>query len=157
MMMFLTEPACSRMRLALAIAAAALPALVSAQSAPERAIRARQASYYLMGHQMARINATVKGDLPFDQPSLQMSAELLDLVGRTVGENFPAGSDQGTTKAKADIWKETPRFRQLAQASQAEVLKLKAAVQGGELAAIKAAYGATSKSCKACHDVFKDQ
>jgi cytochrome c556 len=156
-MMISTRPAHRRMRLALAIAVAALPSLASAQSAPEKAIRARQASYYLMGHHMARINATVKGDLPFDQPSLQMSAELLDLVGRMVGENFPAGSDQGTTKAKADIWKETPRFRQLTQASQAEVVKLKAAVQGGELAAIKAAYGATSKSCKACHDVFKDQ
>jgi cytochrome c556 len=151
------DQVCRRIRLAMAIAATSLPALASAQSAPERAIKARQASYYLMGHQMARINATVKGDLPFDQPSLQMSADLLDLAGRMVGESFPAGSDQGSTKAKPEIWKEAPRFRQLALASQAEVVKLKAAVQGGELAAIKAAYGATSKSCKACHDVFKDQ
>ena len=133
------------------------PLSTTAQTAPEKAIRARQSSYYLMGQQMARINATVKGDLVFDKPGLQLSAEALDLIGRMVGDNFPAGSDQGSTKAKAEIWLEGPRFKQLAQSSQADVVKLRAAVQTGDLDAVKAAYGVTSKSCKACHDTFKAQ
>lgn len=125
--------------------------------APEKAIRARQAGYFLMGQQMARINATVKGDLPFDKSAMQISAEALELISRMVTDNFPPGSDQGTTKAKPEVWKEAPRFKQLALDSQAEAAKLKAAVHGGDMSAIKAAYGATSKSCKNCHDAFKAQ
>jgi len=45
----------------------------------------------------------------------------------------------------------------LAEDLEAESAKLKLAINGGNLDLIKAAYGATSKSCKACHDVFKER
>ena len=137
------------------VACLCMPQPALAQAAPEKAIRARQSAYYLMAQQMARINATIKGDLAFDKAALETSAEAVDLLGRLVVDYYPAGSDQGSTKAKPEIWKETPRFRQLAQASQSESAKLKATVRGGDLDAIKAAYGATSKSCKACHDIYR--
>jgi cytochrome c556 len=140
------------------VAGLCVPGLVSAESATEKAIRARQSSYYLMGQQMARIGATLKGDVAFDKAALETSADAVDVIGRLVIDYFPAGSDQGSnTKAKAEIWKETPRFRQMAQAMQAESAKLKAAVHGGDLDAIKAAFGATAKSCKACHDAYRVQ
>ena len=137
------------------VACMCMPELASAQAAPEKAIRARQSSYYLMSQQMARINATIKGDVAFDKTALETSAEALDVIGRLVVDNYPAGSDQGSTKAKPEIWKETSRFSQLAQASQSEAARLKAAVRGGDLDAIKAAYGATSQSCKSCHEVYR--
>jgi cytochrome c556 len=137
---------------------ACAPVLASGLVSPEKAIKARQASYYLMGTQMARINATIKGDLPMDKPSLQLSAEALELLGRLVADNFPPGSEQGApTKAKPELWKEMAKFRQLQQASQAEATKLRTAVSGGDVELIKVAYGATAKSCKACHDAFKAQ
>jgi cytochrome c556 len=147
--------ACGAM--AAVVAAMSAPAWAAGELAPEKAIRARQSAYYLMGQQMARINATVKGDLPFDKSSLESSAEALDAVSRIATEYFPVGSDQGDTKAKPNVWKEAPRFQQLAQASQADTAKLKAAVRTGDLGAIKAAFGATGQSCKACHDSFKAQ
>lgn len=133
-----------------------MPTQSSAQTTSEKAIRARQSGYFLMGQQMSRISATVKGDQAFDKASLALSAELIDLVSRVVVDNYPDGSDKGSTKAKPGIWKETPRFKQLAQASQIEAAKLKAAVHSGEIEALKAAFGSTAKSCKACHDVFKE-
>ena len=139
------------------VAGFCIPALAAAESATEKAIRARQSSYYLMGQQMARISATLKGDVAFDKASLETSADAVDVIGRLVVDYFPAGSDQGSTKAKPEIWKETPRFKQLAQALQAESAKLKAAVHGGDVDAIKAAFGATAKSCKACHDAYRIQ
>lgn len=134
-----------------------LPVLASGLVNPEKAIKARQAGYYLMGVQMARINATVKGDLPLDKASLQTSAEALELIGRLVADHFPPGSEQGETKARPELWKEMAKFRQLQQASQGEAVKLKAAVNSGDMALIKTAYGATTKSCKACHDAYKAQ
>jgi len=139
------------------VASLCIPGLAAAESATEKAIRTRQSSYYLMGQQMARISATLKGDAAFDKAALETSAEAVDLIGRLVLDYYPAGSDQGSTKAKPEIWKETPRFKQMAQALQAESAKLKAAVHGGDLDAIKTAFGATSKSCKACHDAFRVQ
>ena len=143
--------------LATVIAVVSSPAWAAGELAPEKAIRARQSAYYLMGQQMARINATVKGDLPFDKPAMETSAEVLDAVSRIATEYYPAGSDQGSTKAKPSVWKEQPRFQQLAQASQADTAKLRAAVHAGDLGAIKAAFGAAGQSCKACHDSFKAQ
>jgi cytochrome c556 len=131
------------------------PALSFAQNATERAIRTRQSAYFLMGQQLGQINAVIKGDLPFDQPVLKRKAQLLDSLGHLVQENYPKGSDRGSTKAKPEIWKELPRFKQLASDSHEETAKLSMAVESGNLDTIKAAYGATSKSCKACHDVFK--
>ncbi|HJV97189.1 MAG TPA: cytochrome c [Albitalea sp.] len=141
------------------VACVCLPELASAQAAtPEKAIRARQSSFYLMGQQMSRINAMLKGDQAFDKSALLTSAEAVDVIGRLVVDYFPAGSEQGgTTKAKPEIWKETPRFTQMAQALQSDAAKLRAAVHGGDLNTIKAAYGATSKSCKACHDAYRVQ
>jgi cytochrome c556 len=143
------------------LAGVLLPAQAPAQEqphgSPEKAIKARQSGYYLMGAQMARINATLKGDLPFDQASLALSAEALELLGRIVTDHYPPGSDQGNTRAKGDVWKDASRFRELAAASQGAAVDLKTAVHGGDLRAIKTAYGAASKSCKACHDVFKSQ
>lgn len=135
----------------------AWPGQADAQMAPEKVIRARQSSYFLMGQQMAHISATVKGDLAFDKVSLQLSAEALDVLDRLVENSYPPGSDQGTTRAKPDIWKEMARFKQLAHESQVEVGKLKEAINRGDLAVIKSAYGNASKSCKNCHDAFKAQ
>lgn len=139
------------------IVCACVPAVASAQSATEKAIRARQSSYFLMAQQMARIQSTLKGEQPFDKAALATSAEAVELMGRLAVDYFPPGSDQGSTKAKPEIWKETPRFKQMAQASQGEAAKLKAAVHGGDIDAIKAAYGAVSKSCKACHEAYRAQ
>lgn len=140
----------------LCLVLAAAPAGAAGEAAPEKLIKARQSAYFLMGQQMARINATVKGDLPFDKPALGLSAEALEVMSRIVADQFPAGTDQGNTRAKPEVWKDQAKFKQLMAASQTEASKLKAAVHGGDMAAIKAAYGSTSRACKACHDSFKD-
>jgi len=136
---------------------AAMAAVAAGEMAPEKAIKARQSAYFLMGQQMARINATVKGDVPFDKTSLTLSADALDVISKLVSDQYPAGSDQGSTKAKPEVWKDQGKFKQLMQASQTEVSKLSAAVHGGDLDLIKAAYGSASRSCKTCHDSFKAQ
>ena len=127
------------------------------EASPERAIKTRQATYFLMGQQLAKINATIKGDLPFDKASLELSADVLVMLSKLAPQSYPVGSDQGATKAKADIWKDMVKFNKLAQDSQVEAGKLKAAVTTGDMALIKAAYGATSHSCKSCHDAYKDK
>lgn len=129
-----------------------------AQNAPEKVIKARQSAYYLMGDQMARINATAKGDLALDKAFILQNAEVLEVLSKAVRSYYPPGSDQGApTKAKPEVWKDAARFKQLADASHEEILKLKAAVATGDLPVMRVAYGAAAKSCKSCHDSFKDK
>lgn len=147
----------SRALLALVVLGVLPTAGADDEFSPAQAIKARQSAYFLMGQQLAKINATIKGDVPFDEAALEMNAHLLVLLNKTVPSYYPAGSDKGSTKAKADIWKSMPDFTRLAHNSQAEAEKLGTAIATGDMAQIKAAYGSTSRSCRACHDSYKEK
>jgi cytochrome c556 len=68
---------------------------------------------------------------------------------------FVEGSDRGDTKAKADIWSDSGRFKDASEKMQGEMSKLAVASRTGSMDNIKAAVGATAGACKACHDVFR--
>ena len=51
--------------------------------------------------------------------------------------------------------KDAAKFKTAADTMVTEIGKLDAAAKSGNLDAIKAAMGATGKSCKACHDDFR--
>jgi len=70
---------------------------------------------------------------------------------------FVEGSDKGDTNAKPEIWKEMDKFQAAARSMQEQVVKLDAAARSGSLDAIKAAFGDTAKSCKACHDKYQNE
>jgi cytochrome c556 len=135
----------------------ALPAEAAGDVSPDKAIKSRQSAFYLMGRHMARVGATLKGDASFDKGTLELSADALAILSRIVAEEFPAGSERGNTKARPEVWTDPVKFRQLMQTAQSDVLKLKAAVRSGDLQEIRASFGVTSHSCRACHDAFKDQ
>ncbi len=70
---------------------------------------------------------------------------------------FGSGTDLGETKAKPEIWKEQAKFKGGADKLQAEAAKLAAAAKTGNLDNLKAAFGATAETCKACHDAFRSK
>ena len=121
----------------------------------ERAVKYRQSAYYLMGQHLSKINAVIKGEMPYNKATLEMNAELLVMMSRVVFDAFPAGSDSGATKAKPEIWREMDKFKKLSQASQSELDKLLAAAKTGDMAAIEVRFREASKSCKQCHDQYK--
>jgi hypothetical protein len=67
------------------------------------------------------------------------------------------GSDKGDTKAEPKIWAEMNKFRQKADKSQGDLVKLNAAAKTGNVDAVKAAVGAVGQSCKACHDSYRKE
>lgn len=48
------------------------------------------------------------------------------------------------------------KFDQGAEKMMTEVAKLNVAAKAGNLDALKAAFGETAKTCKACHDAFRE-
>ena len=114
-----------------------------AQVPADKAVKYRQSAFTLMGSHMSRLNIALKGDAP-DKAGRAFSGEVIELMSRTAFEGFVPGGDQGGSKAQPEVWKDMPKFKELAKAMQSEALKLRAATQSDDTAQIKAAFGATA-------------
>ena len=142
----------------LALAAAtlcvALPA--SAQFAKsEDAIKYRQSALFVMGQHFSRIGAMANGKVPFDAKVAAAEADIVADMSKLPWAGFGAGTEGG--KAKAEIWKEQAKFKEQSETLQADAAKLATAAKTGNLDALKAAFGTTAGSCKACHDAFRSR
>lgn len=148
-------------RFALAVLAcstmlAALPAAAQFQK-PEDAIKYRQAAFTVMGSHFGRLGAMVQGKVPFDAKVAQENADLVATMSMLPFKAFGPGTDLGETDAKPEIWAQTDKFQAAAKTMQDNAAKLNTAAKTGDLAQIKAAFGVTGKSCKACHDNYRKE
>lgn len=140
-------------------AAAVLSAPASAQFAKaEDAIKYRQSAFFVMGQHFGRIGAMANGKAPFDAKAAQESADIVAVMSKLPWEAFGAGTDKGApTKALPVIWSEQAKYKEHADKLQAEATKLAAAAKTGNLDNLKASFGATAGTCKACHDAFRSK
>lgn len=124
---------------------------------PEDAIKYRKNALFVMQQHYARVGAMVAGRVPFDAKAAADNAAVAEFMSKLPWAGFGEGTDKGETKAKPEIWKEQAKFKEGAEKMQAEMTKLAAAAKSGNLDNIKAAFQATSGSCKACHDNYRAQ
>ncbi|MFZ4649222.1 MAG: c-type cytochrome [Rubrivivax sp.] len=145
-------------KLALALSAvaamAALPAAAQFQK-PEDAIKYRQSALTVMAAHFSRIGAMAQGRVPFDAATAAANAEIVATMSRLPFVAFVDGSQGG--KAKAEIWSDRAGFNAAASKMQEEVGKLAAAARSGNADQVRAAFGATAGTCKACHDNYRSQ
>ncbi|TCV86413.1 c-type cytochrome [Sulfurirhabdus autotrophica] len=124
---------------------------------PEDAIKYRKSVMTVMNWQFKPLGAMVKGDRPFDKDVFIKNAAYLEVLSKMPLEGFIAGSDKGETKAKPEIWAEMEKFKGGMEKLQAETAKLAQVSKTGDMNQIKAQFGETGKTCKACHDNFKSK
>jgi len=142
---------------ALAVLAAAVAPAHAQFAKPEDAIKYRQGAFIVMGKHFRSLGDMANGKAPFDARIAAADAEVLAVVSSLPYAAFGPGTERGAnTKANPQIWQKTAEFNKDADDSRAEVAKLVAAARGGSLDAIKAAFNPAAKTCKACHDSFKD-
>jgi cytochrome c556 len=134
---------------------AALPAAAQFQK-PEDAIKYRQGAFTVMANHLGRVGAMAAGRAPFDAKVAAENTAIVATMAALPFAGFVDGSDKGMPhRAKAEIWSNNAKFKDLATRMQAEVAKLDAAAKAGSLDGIKAAMGTVGGSCKACHDDFR--
>lgn len=134
-----------------------LPFPSQAQMKPEEAIKLRQSAMKLIGYNFGSIGAMVNDKKPYSKDEAIRNANRIDALSTQPFEFFIAGSEKGETKAKAEIWKDTDKFKGTAEKFQAEAAKLVQTARTGDMAAIKTQFGATAQACKACHDDFREK
>jgi cytochrome c556 len=149
------------MKLAIAmafVAAAATPLTSYAQfKNAEAAVKYRQGALTVMSSHFASIGAVVKGEKPYDKLSVEQDAAVIETLAKLPWHAFTPNSATPASKAKPEVWSEAEKFKAGAEKLQVETGKLNTAARSGDLAAIKASFGATAETCKSCHDNFRNK
>lgn len=136
--------------LASAIGFAAIASLSQAQT---DIIKQRQELMKSNGAAMKAINGIIEAGGPAADVGSQ-AAKIND-VSMKVGDLFPAGTDQGDTKALPEIWQNPDDFSAKLKTLQDESAMLVTAAAGGDMAAVKAQYDKLGGACGGCHKLYK--
>lgn len=121
----------------------------------EDAIEYRQDVFGVIAHNFGDMGAMMKGKKPFDAKIFEMRAQNVAALAKLPAEGFVPGSDKGDTEAKSDIWSDKADFDAKMEKFQSDAANLAKVAATGDQKAIKRAFGATAKNCKACHDSYK--
>lgn len=140
------------------LGASLLTAAYASGPKPEDVVDYRQSVFNIIGWNFKPMAAMVKGEIPFDATAVARHAQYVDLMSKAALESFAKGSgpdEVDDTDAKADIWTNWDKFEVAMKNFQQESAKLAEVAKGGDEAAIKAQFGKTAETCKACHKEFR--
>ncbi len=137
--------------------AAPLGAAVSGDEA-KRLMKVRHDGMEDIGDEMKVITRELKSDSP-DLARLRASAATVNRLAPEVKGWFPPGTgpEAGKTHALPQIWQKPEDFAAKSRAFEQAAQAFNAAAQGSDIAAIRAANADLGKSCKACHDLYREE
>jgi cytochrome c556 len=144
---------------ALALAVGLYAGSARAQDAAA-AVEARQGVMKAQGKDAGAIKAYVdgKGDLAAAQTA---GADLVTQIAKVPGA-FPNGTSMtdlpGKSWAKPAVWTDRDKFEAAAKNAATKAAALDAALKGGDMSAITAAFGDMGKNgCGGCHETFREK
>lgn len=147
--------------LAATLLAAAVATSVQAQQAPkpEQLIKWRQSAYQVIGWNAGRVKANVDGT--YNKDEVIRAANTIAAVANTgLPSLFAAGTETGKgwkdTTVKATLFSDASGAAAAQAAFGKEASELARVAQGGDVAAVKAQLAALQKTCKACHDDYRN-
>lgn len=121
----------------------------------EAEIKYRQGVMKSVGGHMASMAAILKGKTHFDD--LKVHASGMASMAAIVPTVFPKGSDDGHTEALESIWTDTEKFQEGIDRFVNAAKEMDQAAAAGDMQAIGPAISNLGKSCKGCHDDFREE
>jgi cytochrome c556 len=146
--------------LALAFAATGTAALAQSAPRPEHLIKWRQSAFQVVAWHSERIKASL--DAGYDKDQVLRSANAIAAIANSgLGSLFPPGTETGKgwheTSVKADAFTNAAKFAEHGGAFARESGELVRRVSSGaDTAAVKDQFGKLQKTCKSCHDDFRN-
>jgi cytochrome c556 len=144
---------------AIALAAAA-SALAQQPPKPENLIKWRQSAFQVVAWNSGRIKSSL--DSGYDKTQVLRSATAIAAIANAgLGSLFAAGTESGKgwhdTTVKGDAFTNPAKFAELGGEFAKESNELVRLVSsGGDAAAVKDQFGKLQKTCKSCHDDFRN-
>lgn len=138
----------------------AAPSLAQEVS-PEDQIKFRKAGYAFMSWNMGKIKAmTVDKPDSYNKDQVLAAARVIAATANSgMGALYSPASakDAGfqETRVKPEFFQQPDEVRRLAMSFNKEANELARVAETGNVNAIKAQFGKTGETCKACHDKFR--
>lgn len=126
---------------------------------PEPVIQARQAALRDIGGAFKSIGDELKKPAP-SVPTITSNARQITQLMSHQAAWFPAGTGPESdidTMAKAQIWEAPEEFATLQAAFGDHARKLEQVAGTGDVAAIRAQWRELGRTCKSCHDSFREE
>lgn len=116
------------------------------------AIVHRQGTYKVAAGHMDSLKSILflggPGDVAYHAQSIKAAWEHM-------GKAYPAGSDQGETRAKPEIWENMEDFQTKGKKAYGATVALIEASQSGDKGAMMDAFKTLGGACKACHKEYR--
>jgi len=134
---------------------------IAAQDPLKKAIKARQGEMQLRAFNVGPLFGMAKGKIDYDADlAKKLAGNLKLMLDLDNGRAWAKGSDidnyMGDTTALPNIWTTYPEIADYGKKYVKAVNEL-AAVAGDGADALKSKMGAVGKSCKGCHDEFREK
>jgi len=140
-----------------AFSATGIQAADSAEKVAARAVDYRQGVMNVYAYNVTSMGEMVKGKTEFDASAFARHAkDLAAAAGLDVLAGFPEDSLNDDSDASESIWLDWDKFQEKHKALQEQSAKLAEVAAGGDEAAMKEQFAQTGKTCKGCHDDFKN-
>ena len=123
---------------------------------PEDAVTYRKAVMQVIGRHFGQMAAVVKDQQPYDKDAFELNSKVVAMMARLPWEaSLVPGSYAGDTTLKEKALKDRDGFLAAAQKFEDASQELLTAAAGGDRGAIKSKFGATAKTCSACHKAYR--
>ncbi|ANQ83183.1 cytochrome c' [Azoarcus olearius] len=147
-------------RIAFGMAAFALASAASAQVKPEDQIKYRKAGYSYMSWNMGKIKANLEGSYNKDQVAAAANA-IAGIANSGMGALYGPGTEKAvggqTTRVKPAMFTDKEGVTKVAVDFNKAANNLAKVAADGDAAAVKVAFGEVGKTCKACHDQYREE
>jgi len=124
----------------------------------EKAVEVREAVMTITGWSITPAAAMIKGKIPYEAKQFQTYAERLEAAMSMIPDAFRADTRGFGIKSESldKVWEENEEFLKLAKDSADASAALAAASASGSLEEVQGPFMDLGKSCKACHDKFRE-
>jgi cytochrome c556 len=123
---------------------------------PDQLVTKRREVFKQFGKTLEPMGLVARDRQPYNPREFNVSAEELNKLASQPWAYFTPDSNYLPTRAKPEVWSKPADFKAAQVQYQVTVQQLLKASQAGDLDAIRVAVDTVQKSCKSCHDSFRN-
>ena len=129
---------------------------VAKDTHPQQLVTKRQAIFKDFTRTLEPMGLVARDRKPYNPREFNLQALELQRLSTLPWGHFTSDGNYPPTRAKPDVWQKPADFKQAQDHYAQTVSQLLKASQAGDLDAIRPAVDAVQKSCKSCHDSFRN-